>query len=64
MHHYVCVGMGELSDKPGVCKTEECPRLGFPLAECDCTDGQHQSALPPDYERDDSIKDPHKKEKT
>lgn len=56
--------MGELSDKPGVCKTEECPRLGFPLAECDCTDGQHQSALPPDYERDDSIKDPHKKEKT
>lgn len=50
--HYVCLGLGELSDKPGLCKTESCPRFGMPLAECECTDGQHKSAFPPEAEKD------------
>lgn len=49
--HYVCLGQGELSDKPGVCTAEACPRRGMPLAECECTDGQHKSAVPPEAEK-------------
>lgn len=56
--HYVCLGQGELSDAPGVCKTEGCPRFGKPLAECDCTDGQHKSAIPPEDEKDETGEHP------
>jgi len=50
--HYVCVGAcGKVSGKPGVCTTEFCSREEKPLAECNCTDGQHQSVIPPDEEK-------------
>lgn len=52
--HYVCVGKWEVAGEPGVCKTEDCPRFGKPLAECNCTDGQHKSAIPPEAERDET----------
>lgn len=58
MSHYVCIGLGAcggLSNEPGVCKTEECPRKGQPLAECDCPDGQHQDAIPPESEKEDGM---------
>lgn len=56
--HYVCVGLnacGGLSAEPGVCTTEECPRRAMPLAECNCTDGQHKTAIPPEAEKDESV---------
>jgi hypothetical protein len=56
--HYVCIGLntcGGLSAKAGVCTTEECPRRGMPLAECNCTDGQHKAAIPPEAEKDESV---------
>lgn len=59
--HYVCIGLnacGGISDAPGECKTEECPRRGMPLAECNCVDGQHKSAVPPEVESDEAHKHP------
>lgn len=42
MTHCVCTGgCGGVSDQPGVCQTENCPRHGTPLQECDCEDGEH-----------------------
>lgn len=56
--HYICTGgcRGE-SETPGVCQTEECPKHGQPLTECDCTDGHHArilSASLPSTPHDDS----------
>lgn len=57
MIHYVCLGTcGGVSDEPGVCKAEECPRHMMPLSECDCTDGEHKSAIPPEQEKDETKK--------
>ena len=55
--HYICLGLGacgEISPDTGACKTEGCPRRGQPLAECDCTDGQHKSAIPPEAQKDET----------
>lgn len=61
MIHYVCLGAcGGTSDKPGACNTEECPRRGLPLAECDCPDGLHKSAIPPEEEKGDFTDIPQK----
>ena len=39
---YVCSGDCKgVSETPGVCMTESCPKHGQPLVECDCTDGTH-----------------------
>lgn len=58
-HHYVCLGLGacgEIAGEPGVCKTEECPRRGRALAECDCVDAQHKSAIPPEAEKEEAMR--------
>jgi len=58
-HHYVCLGLGAcgmLLGEPGVCITEECPRRGQPLAECDCTDAQHKSAVPPEAQKEEMMR--------
>lgn len=40
--HYICRGgCGGVSDKPGVCKIDECLKHGKPLTKCDCKDGGH-----------------------
>jgi len=43
MNHYICTGgcEGE-SATPGVCQTDDCPKKGQPLTECECTDGAHE----------------------
>lgn len=42
MEHYVCKGTcGGVSEVPGVCQTEGCPRQHAPLEKCECTDGHH-----------------------
>ncbi len=51
--HYVCLECKGVSDTPGVCMTEDCPRNGKPLAECSCTDGEHLSATPVDEMEDE-----------
>jgi len=53
MTHFICVECKGISDTPGICKTEECPRLGADLAECNCTDGEHKSAIAPELEKDE-----------
>ncbi len=52
---------GGIANEAGVCKTEECPRRGLPLAECNCTDGQHKSAMPPEAEKDETGEHPFEK---
>ena len=43
MKHYICTGGCKgVSDKPGVCQAEGCPKHGQPLTECNCTDGKHR----------------------
>ena len=42
MSHYVCTGScGGVSDTPGTCQAADCPKHEHPLAESNCTDGQH-----------------------
>lgn len=44
--HYICTGGCKgISDKPGVCQTEGCPKQGHPLELCDCAGGQHFGRL-------------------
>ena len=46
MTHYVCTGTcGGVSDTPGVCQTEDCPKKGQPLASCECEDGEHAETV-------------------
>ncbi len=30
-----------VAEKPGACQAPNCPRNGYPLELCDCTDGKH-----------------------
>jgi hypothetical protein len=46
--------MGELSDKAGVCATENCPMFGKSLKECGCVDGQHKTASPESPKEEDA----------
>jgi hypothetical protein len=42
--HYICTGgCGGVSETPGVCQAEDCPKHGKPLTECNCTDGTHEN---------------------
>ncbi|MDP2705204.1 MAG: hypothetical protein U1D31_02555 [Patescibacteria group bacterium] len=42
MEHFVCRGECKaVSDKPGVCETEECSHKGQVLELCVCEDGTH-----------------------
>ncbi|MDO8536754.1 MAG: hypothetical protein Q7R94_00720 [bacterium] len=42
MKHYICTGDCKgVSDKPGVCEAQDCPKHGKPLEECDCVGGKH-----------------------
>lgn len=43
--HYVCPECGGVSDKPGVCKTENCDSKGDPLQKCNCDDGSHDEIM-------------------
>ena len=46
MAHYVCTGgCGGVSETPGTCQTEGCPKHEHPLAECNCGDGQHAEVM-------------------
>lgn len=40
--HYVCTGDCKgVSQTPGTCQMESCPKHTQPLTECNCADGQH-----------------------
>ena len=52
--HYVCLVCKGVSDTPHECRTEGCSLHGKPLAECNCTDGEHFSAIPPEEQRDET----------
>jgi len=42
MTHYICTGgCGGVSENPGVCQTEDCPKHEQPLDECNCEDNKH-----------------------
>lgn len=42
MNHYICSGECQgVSDKPGVCQADTCPKHNQPLIECDCSDNKH-----------------------
>lgn len=46
--HYVCRGTcGGVSEEPGVCQAEHCPRYHAPLERCACADGRHEASTPP-----------------
>ena len=53
MKHYICTGGCEgVSEKPGVCQDETCPKHGQPLTECDCADGGHGKESPAEPDAD------------
>lgn len=42
MVHYICTGTCQgVSENPGVCQAEDCPKHGQALEQCDCTDDRH-----------------------
>lgn len=42
MAHSICTGGCKgVSDTPGICQAEDCPKHGQPLIECNCEDGKH-----------------------
>jgi len=46
MPHYICKGGCKgVSDKPGVCQTDDCANHNHRLEECDCVDGKHYGAF-------------------
>lgn len=46
MPHYICTGgCGGVTDTPGVCQANGCPKHKHPLAECNCEDGEHKEAF-------------------
>ncbi len=51
MIHYICTGgCGGVSDKPGTCQAETCPKHGMPLDRCECKDKKHEvKAKQPKY---------------
>jgi len=54
MAHYICTGGCKgVSDKPGVCQTEECSKFGQQLFECMCTDGEHSNMADEDLMEDE-----------
>ncbi len=46
MTHFICKGTcNGVSEMPGVCEAEGCPKQWELLDECDCTDGRHFRAI-------------------
>ena len=46
MTHYICTGgCGAVVENPGICQAMSCPKHGFPLEACDCTDNQHYGKI-------------------
>lgn len=45
MQHHVCKECNGVSGQEGVCTTEGCVKVGYPLEVCDCTDEEHTSKL-------------------
>lgn len=45
MRHHVCRECNGVSGQEGVCTTEGCLKVGFPLEVCDCTDEEHLDKL-------------------
>lgn len=44
MKHYYCDGGCKgVSDNPGTCQAETCPKHNEPLKECDCTEEEHKT---------------------
>jgi len=44
--HYICTGGCKgVSQTPGVCQTDGCPKHEHPLEECDCVDSKHYGKL-------------------
>ena len=42
MSHYICTGGCKgVSEDPGTCQAEICPKNLFPLKECSCENGKH-----------------------
>ncbi len=54
MEHHICKGTcGYVSDKPGMCGTEDCTNKGKPFEQCDCGDpGAHGSNNKADESKD------------
>lgn len=47
MEHYICTGGCKgVSDKPGVCQTDGCPKHEHQLEPCGCTDSKHSGFKP------------------
>lgn len=56
--HYICDGGCKgVSEQPGVCQDENCPKNGQPLSECDCADMNHHGAFeePPKDEKPENV---------
>ena len=52
--HYICTGgCRGISDTPGVCQTEGCPKYGQPLEECGCENGKHYGKWEEEAEKND-----------
>lgn len=44
--HYVCTGgCNGVSETPGTCQAESCPKHQHELTACDCKDGQHAEVM-------------------
>lgn len=47
--HYICRGGCKgVSETPGVCQAEDCPKHGEPFEMCDCPNGWHKGAFDED----------------
>ena len=52
MTHYICTGGCKgVSEKPGVCDANDCPKWGQPLETCDCMDNKHFERTEPTKEQ-------------
>lgn len=44
--HYICKGTCKgVSETPGVCQLQDCPKYHEPLEACECLDGTHGEVL-------------------
>lgn len=50
MVHYICTGGCKgVSDDPGTCRADDCPKHGQPLTPCHCEDGEHGGVFTHDH---------------
>lgn len=57
MTHYICTGTCEgVSNHPGTCGAEDCPKHNKQFESCDCLDGKHDGRQDYDEKSHEPVK--------